>query len=116
LAGEEDYRSRSNILFPCIAELAACVNEEALWRPLNYQILKLTKSENSIVRAMAARALLGLFARIGAPYLTLLPETLQYLSELMEDDDAEVLNAKNDLVQEIERISGSTIKHLMTLS
>ncbi len=72
-------------LAPCIANLATCcVQDDALSRKFNYQILLKTKSSSVQVR-LATLNVLNLFSKkIGDIYNSYLSETVPFLAELME--------------------------------
>lgn len=82
----DDYEAYINThLAPCIANLASCcVQDDALCRKFNYQILLKTKSSSVKVR-LATLTVLNLFSKkIGDLYNSYLSETVPFLAELME--------------------------------
>jgi len=50
-----------------------------------------------------------LFQEVGEEYLLLLPECLPFLSELLEDDAADVTAAAGELIRYIEELSGEKL-------
>ena len=47
--------------------------------------------------------------QVGEEYLLLLPECLPFLSELLEDDAADVITATGELIRYIEELSGEKL-------
>lgn len=47
--------------------------------------------------------------QVGEEYLLLLPECLPFLSELLEDDSADVIAATGELIRYIEELSGEKL-------
>jgi U3 small nucleolar RNA-associated protein 10 len=85
------------------------VNRDLLWKPLNYQILLLTRHSLSIVRKIAVIAIGKLFQEVGDDYLHLLPECIQFISELLEDSHQDVVNATRETITIIEDLSGEKL-------
>lgn len=59
---------------------------------------------NHTNRLFALRVCVELASRLGDDYLPLLPETVPFLSELLEDEDSLVETQCRKSVQELERI------------
>ena len=53
--------------------------------------------------------LLSMTVQVGEEYLLLLPECLPFLSELLEDDSADVIAATGELIRYIEELSGEKL-------
>eukprot|EP01113_Clastostelium_recurvatum_P050026 TRINITY_DN937_c0_g1_i3.p1 TRINITY_DN937_c0_g1~~TRINITY_DN937_c0_g1_i3.p1 ORF type:complete len:1762 (-),score=318.92 TRINITY_DN937_c0_g1_i3:233-5518(-) len=84
------YRSFiTEYVVPCLTQLAVDVHTPTLWKPLNYQIMLKARSSNSHVRVSAVLAVQGLHERLGDELIELTDETLPFISELMEDGNAE---------------------------
>jgi hypothetical protein len=111
---EDVYRTRiTDHVTPCIVQLAICLPNESLWKPLNHQVLMHTRSEKPVVRFAACRTIHALFERVGEAYLILLPETLPFIAELLEDDVFEVETLARALVKKIEELSGESLQELL---
>ncbi|KAG5463812.1 MAG: NUC211 domain-containing protein, partial [Olpidium bornovanus] len=74
----------SEHIVPCLGQLAVTVGSDALWKPLNSQVLAQTRDDSPLVRTGALRVLSEFYARLGEEFLILLPETIPFLAELME--------------------------------
>ncbi|XP_013080450.2 HEAT repeat-containing protein 1-like [Biomphalaria glabrata] len=79
-----------NHVVPCIASLAAAAHDDSLWKDLNYQILLKTRHENFKVRIWALAAIDAFHKQLGEDYTQLVPETIPFMAELMEDEHDEV--------------------------
>ncbi|XP_059178279.1 HEAT repeat-containing protein 1-like [Physella acuta] len=77
-------------VIPCLASLAAAAQDDSLWKDLNYQILLKTRHENPQVKIWALSALDAFHKQLGEDYTQLVPETIPFMAELMEDESDEV--------------------------
>jgi U3 small nucleolar RNA-associated protein 10 len=103
----EQYRERvSRHLVPCVAQLAVAVNHDSLWKPLNYQVLLKTRSSNPVVRFAALSIVDELYHRLGEEFLVLLPESIQFFSELLEDSSEDVEELMLKFVKRVEDLLG----------
>jgi U3 small nucleolar RNA-associated protein 10 len=66
-----------------------------------------TRSETPITRRAAIRVMKGLYERLGEQLLGLLPETIPFIAELMEDTDAQTKSMCEDLISCIESHLGN---------
>ncbi|CAF0714899.1 unnamed protein product [Brachionus calyciflorus] len=98
-------------LGPCIANLASCtVNEDALLRKFNYQLLLKTK-HNSVQVRLASLDVLNMFCKkVGDVYNTYLSETVPFLAELMEDPVEEVEDKVQYVIKELEDMLGESLQ------
>ena len=88
------------------------MGKDTLWKPLNHKILLLTRDGHNgrkAIRIGAVKILHKLFQEVGEEYLLLLPECLPFLSELLEDDAAEVTSCTGELIRYIEELSGEKL-------
>jgi U3 small nucleolar RNA-associated protein 10 len=69
------------------------------------QVLMVTRSETAAVRLAAVEAVHALATALKEEFLQLLPETLPFLSELMEDSDRAVEARTHDVIKLLERLS-----------
>jgi hypothetical protein len=105
--GKDIYSNRMERHFiPCIENLAVNIGNESLWKPLNYKLLIKTGSDNPTVRYYALLTILQLYEKIGEEFLPLLPESMQYISELLEDSDPTVESLANDFIKKIGILMG----------
>lgn len=104
---EGQYHTRIvDYVVPTLAQLAVAVNHDSLWKPLNYQVLLKTRHRDPAVRYSALLVVDELYHRLGEEFLVLLPESIQFFSELMEDGAPEVEQQMLKLVKRIEDLLG----------
>lgn len=108
---EGEYRSRvAQSLIPCLGQFAVALADDAQWKTLNYSILLKTRHSDQKVRVSALSALLELCSKLRENYMVLLPETIPFIAELMEDESEEVEKEVQRVVQEMENILGEPLQ------
>ncbi|PSN50219.1 hypothetical protein C0J52_07804 [Blattella germanica] len=111
LGGVEALQSRaSSLLSPCITQFAVAVADDALWKQLNYQVLLKTRNTLPQIRLAALEVLCEMARKLGEDFLPLLPETVPFLAELLEDEEETVETACQKAVQDLEEILGEPLK------
>lgn len=73
------------------------------------QVLMATRSEAAPERARALAVAAGLVERLREDYLGLLPESLPFLAELLEDPEHGVVDATQRLIRRLEELSGEDL-------
>ncbi len=115
MGAEEQYRTRiQGTLIPCIEQLATCGSSYEIWKPLNHGLLMRTRSNRPLVRVAALRSVQALFDKLAEEYLVLLPETIPFLAELMEDEDVTMEVLVKQLVKRIEELSGENLDQYLS--
>lgn len=111
LGGEEVYKTRiTKHLVPCVAQFSVAVGDDTQWKALNYQILLKTRHASPKVRFSALVMLMELAGKLRENYMVLLPETIPFLAELMEDECEEVEHQVQKVIQEMETILGEPLQ------
>ncbi|KAJ7987637.1 hypothetical protein DPEC_G00328550 [Dallia pectoralis] len=111
LGGEEIYQTRvTQHLVPCVGQFCVAVADDTQWKTLNYQVLLKTRHSSSKVRFSALLVLLELAAKLRENYMVLLPETIPFLAELMEDECEEVEHQVQKVIHEMETILGEPLQ------
>lgn len=111
LGGEEKFQERvAKHLVPCIAQFSVAMADDSLWKPLNYQILLKMRHSSPKVRFAALIALVELVEKLRENYVVLLPESIPFLAELMEDECEEVENQCQKTIQQLEVILGEPLQ------
>jgi U3 small nucleolar RNA-associated protein 10 len=85
-----------------------------LWKPLNHQLLMRMRHDSPTVRFAALQVTKALVERLGDEYLTLVPETLPFVVEVLEDMDEEVEAAARSLVTVLEGLLGESLNEYLT--
>uniref|UniRef100_A0A182M7I8 HEAT repeat-containing protein 1 n=1 Tax=Anopheles culicifacies TaxID=139723 RepID=A0A182M7I8_9DIPT len=104
---EPEIRS---LVIDCLAQMAVAVMDDSLWRQLNYQVLMKTRNNDAQVRLFALEACTEIARKLGESYAPLLPETIPFLAELMEDDNEDVEKAVHHSCREIGRVTGEDLQ------
>ncbi|KAK2499157.1 hypothetical protein MC885_011626 [Smutsia gigantea] len=111
LGGEEKFQERvTKHLIPCIAQFSVATADDSLWKPLNYQILLKTRDPSAKVRFAALITVLALAEKLKENYIVLLPESIPFLAELMEDECEEVEHQCQKTIQQLETILGEPLQ------
>ncbi|XP_041341384.1 HEAT repeat-containing protein 1 isoform X1 [Pyrgilauda ruficollis] len=111
LGGDEKFQDRVTAhLIPCIAQFSVAMADDSLWKPLNYQILLKTRHSSPKVRFAALLALIEVAQKLKENYLVLLPESIPFLAELMEDECEEVEQQCQKTIQQLEVILGEPLQ------
>ncbi|KAF8439525.1 armadillo-type protein [Terfezia claveryi] len=94
-------------LTTAIVELASsCASSEDQLKAINTAVLKAMRSKSVEVRLAAVKVEMKLYEKMGEEWLGLLPETVPYISELLEDDNEEVERETQRLVGKVEEFLG----------
>ncbi|XP_077357877.1 HEAT repeat-containing protein 1 isoform X2 [Festucalex cinctus] len=111
LGGDEEYQQRvTKHLLPCVAQFAVSLADDAQWKTLNYNILLKSRHTDAKVRFSSLLMLMELAAKLKENYVVLLPETIPFLAELMEDECEEVEHQVQKVIQEMEDILGEPLQ------
>jgi U3 small nucleolar RNA-associated protein 10 len=70
-------------------------------------------SSSPHVRFGALRVCAAFFVELGLPFLALLPETVPFVAELMEDENIEVERLTQALIKRIEALSGESMDNYL---
>ncbi|NWR29845.1 HEAT1 protein, partial [Tachuris rubrigastra] len=111
IGGDEKFQERvTEHLIPCIAQFSVAMADDSLWKPLNYQILLKTRHSSPKVRFASLLALIEVAQKLKENYLVLLPESIPFLAELMEDECEEVEQQCQKTIQQLEVILGEPLQ------
>ncbi|XP_073345886.1 HEAT repeat-containing protein 1 isoform X2 [Pagrus major] len=111
LGGDQVYQQRvTQHLVPCVGQFCVALADDTQWKTLNYQILLKTRHTDSKVRFSSLLMLMEVASKLKENYMVLLPETIPFLAELMEDECEEVEQQVQKVVQEMENILGEPLQ------
>jgi len=96
-------------LKPAVFDIVERINNDDMWKKINYDILMHTRNSSAQVRLGAFKIIEYLFNRIGERYLILLNDTIPFLSEGMEDENPDVEAISKAIVARIEQMTGDSI-------
>ncbi|KAJ8670534.1 hypothetical protein QAD02_001793 [Eretmocerus hayati] len=108
---EEEYEKRAtNFIVPCIAAFAGSIPDDSLHKQLVYQILLKTRHTKPYVRNAALNSLVEIARKLGEDFMPLLPETVPFLAELLEDEDEATEKNAQNAVRIMEDILGEPLQ------
>ncbi len=99
---------------PAVGTLVSALGDDMLWKRLNHDLLMLTRDPRARVRLAGVWGCSEVFGQGREDALVLLPETIPFLAEAMEDGDAEVEQQTNVLVRRLEELSGESLQEFLT--
>ncbi len=111
--GEQYKAFIQSLLAPAIVEMAERMGNFALWQPLNHAVLMQSRSKRALIRQSSLKVIIGIYEKIREPYVVLLPETLPFVSELMQDSDQTVERLTQQLCKILEQLSGENIQQAL---
>ncbi|ORY00070.1 hypothetical protein K493DRAFT_312976 [Basidiobolus meristosporus CBS 931.73] len=82
----------------------------ALWKPLNHEVLLKSRNDQMEIRLASLLTLQDFYSRLGEEFLVLLPETIPFLAELMEDDEQKVEKLTQEVIAQIEQYLGESLQ------
>lgn len=94
---------------PALVALAQLVQDESTLKLLNSTVFAKTRAEDRRVRVVALQVLNKLWAELGDAMLGLVPESVPFVAELLDDDDEEVAEETKVLVSRIEIALGESL-------
>ncbi|KAF8093273.1 hypothetical protein N665_0385s0021 [Sinapis alba] len=101
------------LLVSCIGQMAVASGSDLLWKPLNHEVLMQTRSEKLRSRMLSLKSVKQMMDNLKEEYLVLLAETIPFLGELLEDVDLSVKSLSQDIITQLEEMSGEDLaQHL----
>jgi len=98
------------IVTGCLTAMALAGGHEILWKPLNHVMLEACSDENRCeVRKAGISCLLSIIKILGEEYIVMLPVCLPVLSELLEDQDEEIVNMTKECIRRGEELFGESL-------
>ncbi|RZC48060.1 hypothetical protein C5167_040997 [Papaver somniferum] len=97
-------------LVACLGQMAVTSGSDLLWKPLNHEVLMQTRSEKIRARILGLRVIKYMVENLKEEYLTLLPETIPFLGELLEDMELPVKTLAQEILKEMETLSGENLR------
>ena len=90
-------------------EMAKSMASDALWKPLNYQILLKMRSRDKKVQLACLKTIHRFWEEFKEDFLLLLPDVLPFLGEVMEEEDDEVVKSAQQLLAVINALLPNNI-------
>lgn len=107
----EDYNNVcQHYVIPCISNLIAAVTDDTLWKDINCQIMLKARHRLPEVRSVCIDTTLAVAERLGENFLPLLPDSIPFLAELMEDEQEEIEQKTRKAIQQMEKYVNEPIE------
>ncbi|XP_025411582.1 HEAT repeat-containing protein 1 [Sipha flava] len=107
----EDYNNVcQHYVIPCISNLIAAVTDDTLWKDVNCQIMLKARHRLPEVRSVCIDTILVIAERLGENFLPLLPDSIPFLAELMEDELEEIEQKTRKAIQQMEKYVNEPIE------
>ncbi|MQM05223.1 hypothetical protein Taro_038028, partial [Colocasia esculenta] len=97
----------------CLGQMAVTVGSDDIWKQLNHEVLMQTRSEKVRPRILGLRVVKYLVEHLKEEYLVCLPETIPFLSELLEDVEPSVKSLSQEVLRELESLSGESLQQYL---
>ncbi|CAA7017065.1 unnamed protein product [Microthlaspi erraticum] len=97
------------LLVSCIGQMAVASGSDLLWKPLNHEVLMQSRSENLRSRMLSLRSVKQILENLREEYHVLLAETIPFLGELLEDVELSVKSLAQDIIKQMEEMSGESL-------
>ena len=101
------------VIVECLVHMVQNVQQDTLWRPLNRGVLLATRSDLARPERLGIAVVAKLVEVLAEEYLVLLPETLPFLAELMEDVDEQTEAAARQLVTTLSQLADEDVAELL---
>ncbi|PIA50335.1 hypothetical protein AQUCO_01300820v1 [Aquilegia coerulea] len=102
-----------DLLVACLGQMAVTGGSDLLWKPLNHEVLMQTRSEKIRTRILGLRVVKYFLEHLKEEYLVLLPETIPFLGELLEDVELPVKSLAQEILKEMEIMSGESLRQYL---
>lgn len=96
-----------------IARLASAASSQDHHKAINSGILKLMRSDAPATRLTAVKCQRSLTDRLGEEWLTMLPEMLPFITDLLEDDDEKIERETRAWIRTAEEILGENLENML---
>ena len=107
LLNNEQYKMlMEDVVTPCVAQFAAAVEDDMMRKTIHHKLLMHTRNNTASVRVHTISTIKACFNQVGEDYLYLVPETLPFLAELLEDSNGQVERLAHELKKQVEELSG----------
>jgi len=105
---------KAKVVIPAIVALASKARSEENFKVINTTLMEYMKSDMPSIRLAATETQRELYAELAGEWAKMLPPTVPIISEVMEDEDDNVINAAHLLIATIEKVTGISMQKLLT--
>ncbi|CAN6249618.1 unnamed protein product [Urochloa humidicola] len=97
----------------CLGQMAVTARSDVLWKPLNHEVLMQTRSDKVRPKLLGLKVVRYMVQHLKEEYLTLLTETIPFLGELLEDVELPVKTLSQEILKELETLSGEDLRQYL---
>ncbi|CAL5015590.1 unnamed protein product [Urochloa decumbens] len=97
----------------CLGQMAVTARSDVLWKPLNHEVLMQTRSDKVRPKLLGLKVVRYMVQHLKEEYITLLPETTQFLGELLEDVELPVKTLSQEILKEMGTLSGEDLRQYL---
>ncbi|CAN1813501.1 Uncharacterized protein At3g06530 [Linum perenne] len=101
----------NDLLVGCVGQMAVAAGSDLLWKPLNHEVLSQTQNGKERSKTIGLRTVKYLVDNLKEEYMVLLPETMPYLAQMLED--SAVRDLARDVVKEMEEVGGESLEEYL---
>nr|CAB3487846.1 unnamed protein product [Digitaria exilis] len=97
----------------CLGQMAVTARSDVLWKPLNHEVLMQTRSDKVRPKLLGLKVVRYMVQHLKEEYIVLLPETIPFLGELLEDVELPVKTLSQEILKEMETLSGESLRQYL---
>jgi len=97
----------------CLGQMAVTARSDVLWKPLNHEVLMQTRSDKVRPKLLGLKVVRYMVQHLKEEYVVLLPETIPFLGELLEDVELPVKTLSQEILKEMETLSGESLRQYL---
>ncbi|KAJ1272131.1 hypothetical protein BS78_06G179400 [Paspalum vaginatum] len=97
----------------CLGQMAVTARSDVLWKPLNHEVLMQTRSDKVRAKMLGLKVVRYMVQHLKEEYVVLLPETIPFLGELLEDVELPVKTLSQEILKEMESLSGESLREYL---
>ncbi|RLM64477.1 uncharacterized protein C2845_PM16G15760 [Panicum miliaceum] len=97
----------------CLGQMAVTARSDVLWKPLNQEVLMQTRSDKVRPKLLGLKVVRYMVQHLKEEYVGLLPETIPFLGELLEDVELPVKTLSQEILKEMETLSGENLRQYL---
>ncbi|TKW05794.1 hypothetical protein SEVIR_7G200000v4 [Setaria viridis] len=97
----------------CLGQMAVTARSDVLWKPLNHEVLMQTRSDKVRPKLLGLKVVRYMVQHLKEEYVGLLPETIPFLGELLEDVELPVKTLSQEILKEMETLSGESLRQYL---
>jgi len=101
-----EYSRLVPVVVDALGQLAVCIHNPLLWKPLQNFVLSKTRDNEPEVRCAALLVFKEFYVELAEEFLPMLPESIPYIAELLEDPEEQVESLCQEVIHLIDDFLG----------